>query len=154
MRLSPAPGASELAPPPAWTAPRVSQDQRGRLSRTLLHLGFALRPTHLSFDLPDFAVGADVDIPAREPVVTIPPVLLNSHLTNLRADIDTSARGRLVNLFRRQARTGCPIRWISALRLAKTRHIRAACLLLPWVIPPGNNAGPPGPKRYRHAGVG
>jgi hypothetical protein len=54
-------------------------------------------------------------------------VLLNSHLTNLRADIDTFARGRLVKLFRRQVRTGCPIRWISALRLAKTRHIRAAC---------------------------
>ena len=109
---------SELAPLPAWTAPRVGQDQRGRLSWTLLHLGFALGATHLGFDLPDLAVGADVDIPAREPVVTIPPVLLNSHLTNLRADIDTFARGRRVKLFRRQGGTGCPIRWISALRLA------------------------------------
>ena len=78
----------------------------------------AHKKAHLGLDLPDFAVGADVDIPAREPVVTIPPVLLNSHLTNLRADIDTFARGRRVNLFRRQGWTGCPIRWISALRLA------------------------------------
>src|SRR3954468_13010397 len=68
----------ELAPLPAWTTPRVGQDQRGRLSWTLLHLGFALRPAHLSFNLPDFSVGADVDIPAREPDVTIPPVMLNS----------------------------------------------------------------------------
>ena len=60
----------------------------------------------MSLDLPDFSVGADVDIPATEPDVTIPPVMLNSHLTNLKADIDTSARGRLVNLFRRQVGTG------------------------------------------------
>ena len=128
VRRSPAPGALKLAPLPAWSAPRVGQDQRGRLSWTLLHLGLALWPAHLGFDLPDVSIGADVDIPAREPDVTIPPVMLNSHLTNLRANIDTSARGRLVKIFRRQVRTGCPIRWILARYLAKRRHIRAACL--------------------------
>jgi len=107
----------------------------------------------LSFDLPDFSVGADVDITALEPDVTIPPVMLNSHVTNLRPDIDVSARGRLVKLFSPPGWVGCPIRWISALRLAKTRHIRAAYLLSLWVIFAGNNAGPLGTKRYRHASV-
>jgi hypothetical protein len=55
-----------------------------------LHLGFAARPAHLGFDLPTFSVGTDVDVPARKPDVTIPPVMLNSHDINPRPDIDGS----------------------------------------------------------------
>ena len=78
----------QLAPLPAWSAPRVRQDQRGGLSWTLLHLGLAAGSTHLGFDFPKLAVGADVDVPARKPDVTIPPVMLNSHATHPKPDID------------------------------------------------------------------
>jgi hypothetical protein len=73
----------QLAPLPAWTSPRVGQDQRGGLSWTLLHLRLALWAAHLSLNFPQFAVGADVDVPAMNPDVTIPPVMLNSHVSNL-----------------------------------------------------------------------
>jgi hypothetical protein len=74
---------SDLAPLPAWATPRVCQDQRGRFTWTLLHLGFAVRAAHLGFDFPLLSIGADVDVPARKPDITIPPVLLNSHRTTL-----------------------------------------------------------------------
>ena len=83
MRHSRAPGALQLAPLPAWTAPRVCQDQRGGFSWTLLHLGLAFGPTHLGLDFPGHTVGADVDVTACDPDVTIPPVMLNSHMSNL-----------------------------------------------------------------------
>jgi hypothetical protein len=79
----PAQGALDLAPLPAWPAPRVRQDQRGSASWTVLHLRLAVRSAHLSFDFPDCAVGAYEDVTARKPDVTIPPVMLNSHMSNL-----------------------------------------------------------------------
>jgi hypothetical protein len=79
---------SDLAPLPAWTTPRVGQDQRGGLTWTLLHLGFACRAAHLGFHFPLLSIGTDVDVPARKPDITIPPVLLNSHSSNLRTAID------------------------------------------------------------------
>ena len=82
----------QLAPPPAWTTPRVGQDQRGRLSWTLLHLRLALGATQLGLDFPEGAVGADEDIAALEPDVAIPPVMLNSHVSNLR-QASTDLRG-------------------------------------------------------------
>ena len=95
MRLSPAPGASELAPPPAWTAPRVSQDHGRGLSWALLNLGFTLRPTHLGFDFPEVSVGPDVDVATGKPDVTIPPVMLNSHATTLSQE-STRLRGAVL----------------------------------------------------------
>ena len=50
---------------------------------TLLHLRLALGATHLSFDFPVNAVSADVDVTTTKPDVTIPPVMLNSHVSNL-----------------------------------------------------------------------
>ena len=73
----------KLAPLPAWPAPRVGQDQRGRLSWTLLHLGLACGSAHLGFNFPKLAVGAHVDVPTLKPDVTIPPVMLNSHALSL-----------------------------------------------------------------------
>ena len=78
-----APGALELAPPPAWTTPRVGQDHGRGPSWTLLHLRLALRTAHLSFDFPEDSIGADVDVTASKPDVTIPPVTVNSHESNL-----------------------------------------------------------------------
>src|SRR4051794_16603378 len=57
----------ELAPPPAWAAPRVGQDHGRCLAWTLLHLGLAVRATHLGFDLPQGAIGTDVDVAACDP---------------------------------------------------------------------------------------
>jgi hypothetical protein len=48
-----------------------------------LHLGFAFRAAHLGFDFPLLSIAANVDVPARKPDITIPPVLLNSHRTTL-----------------------------------------------------------------------
>ena len=79
----PAQGASDLAPLPAWSTPRIRQDQGRGLPWTLLHLRLAVGAAHLSFDLPGCAVGADVDVAAPEPDVAIPPVMLNSHMSNL-----------------------------------------------------------------------
>ena len=73
---------------PAWTAPRVGQDERGGLTWTLLHLRFAFRAAHPCFDLPELSVGADEDVAACKPDITIPPVLLNYHRPNFRTDID------------------------------------------------------------------
>jgi hypothetical protein len=56
-----------------------------------LYLGFSVRAAHLSFDFPEFPVGTDVDVPARKPDVTIPPVMLNSHVSNPMPDIDAAA---------------------------------------------------------------
>jgi hypothetical protein len=57
-----------------------------------LHLGFAVRAAHLGFDFPLQSIGADVDVPARKPDITIPPVLLNSHRTTLsQISIDQGA---------------------------------------------------------------
>ena len=92
MRLSPAPGASDLAPPPAWTAPRVSQDHGRGLSWTLLDLGLPFGATHLGFDLPEASVGPDVDVATSKTDVTIPPVMLNSHASTL-GQISTRLRG-------------------------------------------------------------
>jgi hypothetical protein len=83
LAAQPAQGASDLAPLPAWTTPRVRQDQGRSLAWTLLHLRLALRSTHLGLDFPECAVGAYVDITASKPHVTIPPVMLNSHMSNL-----------------------------------------------------------------------
>jgi hypothetical protein len=85
----------EFAPLPAWTAPRVGQDQRGRLTWALLDLGFAFRAADLGFDLPELSVSTDVDVTASKLDATIPPVMLNSHLVNLRAAIDGSGLGGL-----------------------------------------------------------
>ena len=60
-----------------------------------MHLGFSFRAAHLGFDLPEVSVGTDVDVPARKPDVTIPPVMLNSHAVNLKTDIEESAWGKL-----------------------------------------------------------
>jgi hypothetical protein len=53
-----------------------------------LHLGLAGRSTHLGFNFPKLAVGADVDVPTLKPDVTIPPVMLNSHDSYPKPDID------------------------------------------------------------------
>ena len=92
VRRSRGQASSDLTPMPAWTAPRVCQDERGRPPWTLLDLGFALRSAHLCFDFPEFSVGADVDVAACKPDITIPPVLLNSHPANFRTGIDESER--------------------------------------------------------------
>jgi hypothetical protein len=83
VRRSPAPGALQLAPPPAWPPPRVRQDHGRSPTWTLLHLRLTVRAAELCLDFPEIAVGADVDITARKPDVTIPPVMLNSHVSNL-----------------------------------------------------------------------
>ena len=81
----------KLAPLPTRSAPRVRQDERGRLARTLLHLGLPLRAAHLRLDFPTFSVGADVDVPACQPHAAVPPVCLNSHPPNPKGAIDKLA---------------------------------------------------------------
>jgi len=53
-----------------------------------LHLGFAAGATHLGFHFPELSIGTDVDIPTCDSGVTIPPVMLNSHLVNFMTLID------------------------------------------------------------------
>jgi hypothetical protein len=84
--------SSDLTPMPAWTAPRVGQDERGRPPWTLLDLGLAFRAAHPGFDFPELSVGADEDVTACKPDITIPPVLLNSHPAKFRTDIDGPER--------------------------------------------------------------
>jgi hypothetical protein len=60
-----------------------------------LDLGFAFWAADLGFDLPELSVSTDVDVTASKPDATIPPVMLNSHLVNLRAAIDGSGLGGL-----------------------------------------------------------
>jgi hypothetical protein len=93
LRHSPGSWRLDLAPLPAWTAPRLGQDQRGRLTWALLDLGFALWAADLGFDLPELSVGTDVDVAPSELDATIPPVMLNSHLANLMAAIESSVSG-------------------------------------------------------------
>ena len=73
----------QLAPLPAWSTPRVRQDHGRGPPWTLLHLRLAFWSAHLSFDFPGLPVGADVDVTASKPDVTIPPVTVNSHQSNL-----------------------------------------------------------------------
>ena len=58
----------------------------------MLHLRLTVWAAHLSFDFPELAVGADVDVPPLESDVAIPPVMLNSHVSNLGQVASIGAR--------------------------------------------------------------
>ena len=107
----------KLAPLPAWATPRVGQDQRRRLSWTLLHLGPPVGAAHLGLDLPQLAVCADENVAACQSHAAVPPVMLNSHSVNPKADIDELALGNLANVSRHQGGAGQPNRQKSPVHL-------------------------------------
>ena len=79
-----------------------------------MHLRLAVGAAHLGFDLPLLAVGANVDVSAPEPDVAIPPVMLNSHVSNL-GHPSTFLRGaNLWNFGDARSEPHCLIRWIRA----------------------------------------
>lgn len=68
----------------------------------------------MGFDLPGLAVGPDVDVTTLETEIAIPPVMLNSHVSNL-GQISTNLGGAILpKLAAARSEPHCLIRCIWA----------------------------------------
>lgn len=66
----------------------------------------------MGLNLPHLAVGPDVDVTTLETEVAIPPVMLNSHVSNLGHTSTDLRRAILRMLVAARSEPHCLIRWI------------------------------------------